>query len=127
MKMLTRSTALAECLLVLPGALFMAALFVRNIQPAPYEPAQFARRLVEWFSLRPFLALDVFLIALPFVAFLVGCAVLFHSWRTNAELPRAASDSFAIVRANFSAFVIALATLSAGGILAIVFLHLLTE
>jgi hypothetical protein len=45
--MIKRPTAILELLLVFPGALFMAALFARNLQPAPFEPAQSVRRLVD--------------------------------------------------------------------------------
>jgi hypothetical protein len=77
-----RTIAAAELVLVLPGAIFMLALFVRRLQPAPYEPAQSARRLVEWFSARPLLGLDVFLVVLPAIAFLIGCATVLRTWRT---------------------------------------------
>src|SRR3954463_14476348 len=90
MNAVKRTLATMELLLVLPAALFMTALFVRNLQPAPYEPAQTARRLVEWFSARPLLGLDVFLIALPFAAFVIGCATVLRSWRSDTELRQAA-------------------------------------
>jgi hypothetical protein len=44
MKAIMRTVAIIELLLVFPAVLFMTAVFVRNIQPAPYEPAQTARR-----------------------------------------------------------------------------------
>ena len=65
----------------------MTALFVRNLQPAPYKPAQSARRLVEWFSARPHLDLHLFLIALPLAAFVIGCATVLRSWRSDEEQP----------------------------------------
>ena len=82
-----RLLAATEILLVLPAALFMAALFVRNLQPAPYEPATTARHLVEWFSAHPPVGLQLFLIALPFAAFVIGCATVLGSWRRDAEAP----------------------------------------
>ena len=122
-----RTFALAELLLVLPGALFMAALFLRNIQPAFYEPAQSARRLVDWYAARPFLALDVFLIALPFVALILGSAIVLRTWLSDAGFRRAAVDALAIVRTHFATLLIAVATLAAAGILAVVTLHMITE
>jgi hypothetical protein len=90
MQRMRGAVAIFELLIILPAVLFMTALFVRNIQPAPYEPAQTARRLVEWFSGRPILGLDVFLIALrldvflialPFAAIVIGCISVWRSWR----------------------------------------------
>jgi hypothetical protein len=122
-----RTIAITELLLVVPGVLFMAALFARNIQPAPYEPAQTARRLVDWYAARPFLALDIFLIALPFVAFVFGAAILLNTWHSDAGFRRAALATVGVVREHLATLFIAAATLTAGGILAIVALHMITD
>src|SRR5437016_1838072 len=122
-----RAIAAAELLLVSPATLFMIALFVRNLQPAPYEPAQTARRLVEWFSARPLLGLDVFLIALPLAAFVIGCVTVLRSWRSDEELRQAALKTLAAARAHLATLLIAGATLVAGGVLAIVALHVITD
>jgi hypothetical protein len=127
MKTIKRTIATAELLLVFPAALFMTALFVRNLQPEQYEPARTALRLVEWFSVRPVLGLYVFLIALPLAAFIIGGTVVLRSWRGDAELRRAALGTLAIVRAHLATLLIAGATLMAGGILAIVALHVITD
>jgi hypothetical protein len=127
MTTIKRIIAILELLLVFPAALFMTALFARNVQPAPYEPAQTARRLVEWFSARPFLGLDVFLIALPFTAFVIGCATVLLSWRRDAELRQSALEALAIVRRHLAAFLIVGSTLAAGAILSIVAMHLITD
>ena len=122
-----RTLAATELLLVFPATLFMTALFVRNIQPAQYEPARTAHRLVEWFSARPHLGLDVFLIALPFVAFTLGCVTVVRGWRDDAELRQTALETLAAVRAHLATLLIAGATLMAGGILAIVAVHMITD
>jgi hypothetical protein len=127
MSTIKRTIAATELLLVLPAALFMTALFVRNLQPAPYEPAQSARRLVEWFSAHPPLGLQLFLIALPFTAFVLGCATLLRSWRGDAALRQAARETLAAVRAHLATLLIAGATLVAGCSLAIVFLHMAAD
>jgi len=127
MNKIKRSIAVIELFLVFPAALFMAALFVRNLQPAPYQPAQTARSLVEWFSARPFLGLDIFLIALPLAAFVIGSATLLRHWRRDAALRQAALETLAAVRAHLAVLLIAGATLTAGVILAIVALHLVTD
>src|SRR6202163_3504885 len=107
MNAIKRILAATELLLVLPAGLFMTALCVRNIQPAPYEPAQTARRVVGWFSARPVLGLDVFLIALPFAAFVIGCASVLRSWRSDAELRQGALETLAAVRAHLATVLIA--------------------
>lgn len=122
-----RMLATFELLLVFPATLFMAALFLRNLQPEPYEPAQSARRLVDWFSARPFLCLDIFLIAFPLVAFAIGCASVLRSWRHDAELRRAALEIWSVIRGQCAALLIAAATLIAGSILAIVAVHMIAD
>jgi hypothetical protein len=127
MKAIKRTLAATELLLVFPAGLFMTALFVRNLQPAPYEPAQTARRVVEWFSARPHLGLDVFLIAMPFAAFVIGCVTVLRSWRGDEELRRAALKTLTAARAHLATLLIAGATLVAGCVLAIVALHVITD
>jgi cytochrome b561 len=119
--------AIIELLLVLPAALFMTELFVRNIQPSPYQPAESARRIVEWFSARPHFGLGVLLIALPFAAFVIGGTTVLRSWVNDAEFRRAILGAFAAVRAHLAKVLIAVTTLLAGGILAIVALHMITD
>jgi hypothetical protein len=126
-KTFKQSIAIIELLLVFPGALFMTALFVRNLQPTQYEPAHAALRLVNWFSARPFLGLDVFLIALPLAAFVVGCLAVLRAWRADAGLREAAAKTLVAVRAHLSPLLIAGATLVAAAILTIVALHLITD
>ena len=127
MTTLKRTVAIVEWLLVFPAALFMAALFVRNIQPAPYEPAQTARRIVDWFSARPRLGLEVLLIALPLTALVVGGVTVGRYWRQDAQLRLAARATLLSLRTHLAAVLIVAATLLAGGILAVVLLHVITD
>ena len=127
MNKLKRTIATTELLLVLPAALFMTALFVRNLQPAPHEPAQTARRLVEWFSAHPPLGLQLFLIALPFAAFVLGGATLLHGWRSDAELRQTTRETLVALRGHLATLLIAGATLIAGGSLAVVALHMAAD
>jgi hypothetical protein len=127
MNTIKRTIAATELLLVFPASLFMTALLVRNLQPAQYEPAHTAGRLVEWFSARPLLGLDVFLITLPLAVFVIGCVTVLRSWRSDAELRQAALVTLAALRAQLATLLIAGATLMAGGILAIVALHVITD
>ena len=122
MKTIRRTIAIIELLFVLPAALFMVALFVREVQPLAHTG-----RLVEWFSHHLVLGLYVFLIAMPLAAFVVGCATVLRSWHSDAEFRRAALEMFTTARAHVASLLIAVATLMAGGILAIVAMHLITE
>ncbi|HEX3685254.1 MAG TPA: hypothetical protein VHU83_22155 [Bryobacteraceae bacterium] len=119
--------AIAELLLIVPAALFMTALFVRNLQPLQYEPAHTAQQIVTWYAMRPRLGLWGLLIALPFVVLVTGCATLWLRWSKELELRQTARHTFAILRAHLSTLSVAAATLTAGGVLAIVALHVLTD
>lgn len=125
--LLKRSLATLELLLIAPATLFMAALFLRNVQPPPYQPAETARHIVDWFAARPHIGLQIFLIALPFAALVIGAAATFRAWRNDANLRQRASETFAAIRAHASFLLIAAATLLAASILAIVALHILTD
>jgi hypothetical protein len=122
-----RVLAAVELLLVLPATLFMTALFVRNLQPSRAEPAHTAWRVVAWYSAHPPLGLDVFLIAMPFAALVVGGATLLRRWQRDANLRQAATATLAVVRAHLESLLVAGATVLAGGILAIVGLHVITD
>ena len=127
MQTLKRAIAATELILIVPAALFMTALFVRNVQPLQYEPAHTAQRIVMWYAARPHVGLWVFLIALPFVVLVTGCATLLRSWNDDVQLRQAAAQAFAALRAHLAMVFVAAATLTAGGVLAIVTLHVLTD
>jgi len=127
MRTIHRTIPTAEVLLVLPATLFLLALFVRNLQPVPYEPATTARHLVEWFAAHPPVGLQLFLIALPFAAFVLGGATLLGSWRRDEELRQATARTLATVRAHLATLLIAGATLVAAGALGVVFLHMAAD
>lgn len=124
MKLSQRAIAGAELLLVFPACLFMLALFARNLQP---EPAHTAEKIVAWYAARPGVGLWGLLIALPLLALAAGGGMLLHAWQGDAELRRAAWRILAAGRARLAMLVIAAATLVAGGVLAIVALHLLAN
>ena len=125
--MLKRTIAATELLLILPAALFMTALFVRNLQPLQYEPAHTAQRIVMWYAVRPRVGLWVFLMALPFAVLVTGCATLLRSWNHDVELRQAARQALAAMRPHLATLIIAAATLAAGGVLAIVAVHSLSD
>jgi len=122
-----RAIAAAEVVLISPAVLFMAALFVRNLQPPALEPARTAERIVMWYSSSPPLCLWVFLMTLPLAVFVAGCATLLREWQRDAALRDAARQTLAVVRAQIATLLISVATLTAGGILAIVALHALSD
>jgi hypothetical protein len=127
MNTLKRAIAATELLLIFPAALFMTALFVRNLQPPQYEPAHTAERIVTWYAVRPRVGLWVLLIALPLAVLVTGCVTLLRSWSDDAELRQAARHTLAAIRAHLATLFVAAATLTAGGILVIVALHVLTD
>ena len=119
--------ATTELLLIFPATLFMAALFVRNVQPQQYEPARTAQHIVMWYAARPHTGLWVFLMAFPLTVLVTGCATLLHKWSQENDLRQAARHALSAIKAHLATAIIAGATLTAGAILAIVALHVLTD
>jgi cytochrome b561 len=123
MKTLKRTIATLELILVFPAWLFMTALFLRDVQPAAQTG-----RLVDWFAALPVqLGLYLLLVALPFAAFIIGCATLLRGWRSDSEFRKAVLEIFATARAHLAALLVAGATLTAGVILVLVAMHMITE
>jgi hypothetical protein len=119
--------AAAQMVLVFPAVLFMTALFVRNIQPQQYEPAHSAQQIVMWYAARQGLGLWILLVTLPFLVLVTGAATLLRRWSQDAGLRDAARHVLAVLRAHLSTLVVACTTLAAGGVLAIVALHVATD
>jgi hypothetical protein len=122
MKTIRPIVAIIESLLVFPAALFMIALFLREVQPLAQTG-----RLVDWFSHHVVLGLYVFLVAMPVAALILGSALVLHTWRGDAEFRRATLEIFNTARAHAASLLIVGATLMAGSILAIVAMHMITE
>ena len=122
-----RAVATAELLLLFPSSLFMTALVVRTLQPAQYEPAHTAQRIVSWYAERPHVGLWLLLIALPLAALATGAATLLRSWVGEPNLRLASRETFATIRNHLATLFIAAATLIAGCILEIVALHVLAN
>jgi hypothetical protein len=121
------AVATTELLLIFPAALFMTALFVRNLQPPQYEPAHAAQQIVAWYAVRPHTGLWGLLIGLPLTVLVTGCATLIRKWSDDVALREAARQTAAVLGAHLATLLIAVATLMAGGVLAIVALHVLTD
>jgi hypothetical protein len=122
-----RTIATAELLLISPAVLFMTSLFVRNVTPQELEPAHTAQQIVLWYAARPRLGLWVLLIALPAAVFFTGCAAVLRSWNDDADLRQAGRHVFGAIRTHLATVLVALATLTAAGVLVIVALHVLTD
>jgi hypothetical protein len=122
-----RTVAATELLLIFPAVLFMTALFVREVQPQQFEPAHSAQRIVMWYAGRPYVGLWVLLMALPLAVLVTGCITLLRTWSRDDQLRRAALQTLAEIRAHFATLCVAAATLTAGAVLAIVALHVLTD
>ena len=127
MKILRSALATLELALIFPAALFMTALFVRNLQPQQFEPAHTAQRIVDWYAARTHLGLWLFLIAFPLAVLLIGCVTLLRSWRADPALRAAAFEWAATLRRHFAVIVVALATATSALILCSVALHLITD
>ncbi|HEX4228782.1 MAG TPA: hypothetical protein VHZ07_08930 [Bryobacteraceae bacterium] len=119
--------ATTELLLIFPAVLFMTALFVRNLQPPQYEPAHAAQQIVAWYAASTRIGLWVLLITLPLVVLTTGCVTLFRRWSDEPELREAARHTLATLSSHWATVLVAGATLTAGGILAIVALHVMTD
>jgi hypothetical protein len=128
MKSIQRAAiAAAELLLISPAMLFFAALFARSIQPIQYEPAHTAQQIVNWYATSPGIGLKLLLSALPFTVLLVGCVVLAREWKANESLRQSIRLALGIVHTHLATLLIGAATLAAGGILAIVAVHVATD
>ena len=67
------------------------------------------------------------LIALPLAVLVIGCATLLRSWNDDVELRQASRQTLSAIRAHLATLFVAAATLTAGVILAIVAMHVLTD
>ena len=118
-----RALAAAQLLLMFPAILFMGALVVRQLSPLQHEPAHTAHRIVVWYAGRMW-TLWALLITLPLVVLVTGCVTLLRSWSNVPELPDRAQQGLAAIYADRPMLCIAMMTLTAGVVLAIVAMHM---
>jgi len=126
-KTLDRTIAAAELVLLFPSALFMTALFVRNLTPVQNEPAHTAERIVMLYASSLHIGLWVMLIGLPLVVLAIGSATLLRQWSDDASLRQATIQTLVSIRGHFATLLIAGATAASAAILAAVAIHLLTD
>lgn len=123
-----RAEATAALLLVAPGSLFIAALFVRSFQSQNLEPARTANQLVMWYvGLGSTVGLWGLLIALPLTALCLGSAALLQRWAADADLRHAMQQTLMTLHQYMATAVVTGATVMAAGILVIVVMHMLTN
>jgi hypothetical protein len=118
-----RALAAAQLLLMFPAILFMGALVVRQLSPLQHEPAHTAHRIVMWYAGRIW-TLWALLITLPLAVLVTGCVTLLRSWSNIPELPYRAQQGLAAIYADRPMLCIAMMTLTAGVVLAIVAIHM---
>ncbi len=117
---LKRAIPMVQVVLILPAAVFMAALAVRGAGPPGAEPAASAQAVVMWYAARLW-TLWVLLAALPLAAVGLGCP----------ELLRRASDEAGphrcrgLISADGTVPFVGVLTVGAGIILVIVALHVM--
>ena len=121
-----RILAVTELVLIFPAVLFLTAVVARHLQPLQYEPAHTAQQIVTWYTVR-YWTLWVLLIGLPFAALLIGCVTLLRNLNGGAEERQAAGQPSAAIPTHLSTRMIPAATLAAGLILGVVFLHMLAN
>jgi hypothetical protein len=115
--------ALMEVLLILPAALFMASLVVRELPASGLGAA--AQRTVMWYAERQW-TLWLLLVTLPLVVLVVGCATLLQGWDAE-HLRTAVHKPLAAISTDGTTMFIAALTFVAASILAIVGLHILAN
>ncbi len=121
-----RAIAVMELALVSPAALFMTALVVRHIGPLEYEPAHMAQQIVTWYSIRPW-TLWALLIGLPLVVLVIGCVTLLSDRNEDRESTPTAGNVTVLHHNRPAKYIIAMTSLAAGVILAIVGVHMLAN
>ena len=112
-----RTIATTQLLLIVPAALFMTAVVVRT---------NTTQQIVMWYAGRGW-TLWVLLIGLPLSVLVIGCTTLLESWNDDGALRQAAWQTLGAIRAHLATVLIAAATVAAGGVLAVVGLHMLAN
>jgi hypothetical protein len=122
--MRTRIIVFWQLVLILPAALFMAALVLRNVAPLQYEPAHTAQQIVMWYAGRLW-TLWVLLFTLPCIVLVSGCVALRARNRDTEQ--HSASGSVASTRPHWLVRLLYVTTVASAGVLAIVVFHVLTH
>lgn len=114
---------IADWLMTLPAAVFVAAAVLRVLQPRQYEPARTSWAIFEWTVAHVSHAdAAVIFLALPFVSATLGLAMLWRAWRTDQGVRDDVRAAFAMLRRRAGVVLLAAAT-GLAGVLLILAVH----
>lgn len=114
-----RIIAAMELVLIFPATLFLLAVVARHIEIIGPP----ARQIALWYAYR-FWTLWVFMISMPLTALLIGCATLLRNPNGGIRGRQTIRQRLAAICKSFPMLIIAVSTLAAGTILAIVAVHM---
>lgn len=121
-----RAVAAMQLALIFPAALFLTAFFVSAGHNPQYDLGGIAQGVVMWYSARMW-TLPLLLMDLPLAALITGCGTLLRSWNHDGKLPPPTRRLLSMIPAPLATLIVAWATLTSAGILAIVALHTLAN
>ena len=122
--MRTRLIALLQLALILPAALFMASLVVRNLGPLEYEPAHTAQQIVMWYAGRLW-TLWVLLFTLPSIVLAIGYVALRN--RNCDTEQHSTRQPIASTHPHWPERFLYVTTVASAGMLAVVVFHVLAH
>lgn len=111
---------LTEWLMVMPAAIFAAAVLMRLLQPPMSVPARVGRTIFGW-TVTHVTRLDaaVIFLALPGVALAAGSTALSRLWRRDGRFREHSAAAFTILRRQLQPLCLAAGALLAAGLLAL--------
>lgn len=120
--------AIAEWVMVLPAALFLAAAALRLLQPRQFEPAHTSWIVFDWTTTHiSRLGAAMLFLVMPGMVVFAGCAALVRSWRENQTLRQDAALGLSIFRRHLAIGLLTTATLLAAAIFLFAAAHLVTD
>ncbi|MGC0773461.1 MAG: hypothetical protein WB543_11045 [Candidatus Acidiferrum sp.] len=120
--------AIAEWLMLLPAAVFLAAAAFRGLQPRQFEPARASWAIFDWTTTHiSRLGAAALFIGMPGLVILAGCVSLLRIWREDQALHHDAILGLAILRRNLAIGLVMAATLLAAAIFTLAVAHLVTD
>ncbi len=120
--------AIAEWVMVLPAAVFLAAAALRLLQPRQFEPAHTSWIIFDWTTTHiSHLGAAMLFLVMPGMVILAGCAALVRSWRENQILRQDAALGLSIFRRHLAIGLLTTATLLAAAIFLFGVAHLVTD
>ena len=124
MRLDKRIVVAVQLLLIIPAALFIVALLVRDLQPLLDQAAYIARLVVIWYSERVW-TLWLFLAALPFTVFVLGSGALMQDWTARLDPRHVNPRTSVVIDFQPTAIAIWALTMLSAVILTVVAVHVL--